>query len=196
MRKPADLGPSLWCAMIPLVLVLFPLFPACKEKVNPPVERVTIAVPTLPHSGLFYVAQEKGYFREEGLEVVVAPTMYGKLALDELIAGKADFALCGETPVMFAVLRGENIFVVADLMNSVKDEAIVARKDRGIVSPPDLKGRTVGLSAGTVAEYFLDIFLTVHAVPRTSVRVVHLDPDEMGDALRVGKVDAVAIWNP
>jgi ABC-type nitrate/sulfonate/bicarbonate transport system substrate-binding protein len=187
---------------VPRFAVLFALlsvcllFASCTPKTPPPVEKVTIAVPTLPHSGLFFVAEEKGYFREEGLEVVVAPTMYGKLALDELIAGKADFALCGETPVMFAVLRGENVFIVADLMNSVKDEAIVARKDRGIVSPSDLKGRTVGFSAGTAAEYFLDVFLTVHAVPITSLRVVHLQPDEMGDALRVGKVDAVAIWNP
>ena len=185
-----------WFAVLFALLSVCLLFASCTPKTPPPVEKVTIAVPTLPHSGLFFVAKENGYFREEGLEVVVVPTMYGKLALDELIAGKADFALCGETPVMFAVLRGENIFVVADLMNSVKDEAIVARKDRGIVSPSDLKGRTVGFSAGTAAEYFLDIFLTVHAVPITSLRVVHLQPDEMGDALRVGKVDAVAIWNP
>ena len=195
-------GPRAGSACVPRtafllsVLSVCLLSAACTPKTPPPVEKITIAVPTLPHSGLFFVAKEKGYFREEGLEVVVVPTMYGKLALDELIADKADFALSGETPVMFAVLRGESVFVVADLMNSVKDEAIVARKDRGIVSPSDLKGRTVGVSAGTTAEYFLDIFLTVHAVPRTSLRLVHLRPDEMGDALRVGKVDAVAIWNP
>ena len=122
------------------------LFTACTPKTPPPVEKVTVAVPSLPHSGLFFVAKEKGYFREEGLEVVVAPSMYGKLALDDLVAGRADFALCGETPIMFAVLRGENIFVVAEVMNSFKDEAIVARKDRGDVSPSDLKGRTIGFS--------------------------------------------------
>lgn len=196
MPKPFGWMSSSCLVVFPIALGLCFLVPSCQQKVKPPVVKVTIAVPTLPHSGLFYVAKEKGHFREEGLEVVVAPSTYGKLAFDEMLAGKADFALCGETPVMFAVLRGESVFVVADLMNSVKDEAIVARKDRGIVSPSDLKGRTVGLSTGTVAEYFLSIFLTVHAVPITSMRVVHLEPDEMSDALRVGKVDAVAIWNP
>jgi len=196
MRKSAGMIPSSWSVIIPCALFLCMMGPSCKQKTKPPVEKVTIAVPSLPHSSLFFVAKEEGFFREEGLDVVAAPTMYGKLALDELIAGKVDFAFCGETSLMFAVLEDAGIFVVADMMNSVKDEAIVARKDRGIVSPSDLKGRTVGFSAGTVAEYFLDIFLTVHAVPRTSLRVVHLEPDEMGDALRTGKVDAVAIWNP
>jgi ABC-type nitrate/sulfonate/bicarbonate transport system substrate-binding protein len=182
---------------VPLALLsVCLLFASCNPKTPPTVEKVTVAVPTLPHSSLFFVAKEKEYFREEGLEVDVVPTMYGKVALDELIAGKVDFAFCGETPLMFAVLKDAGIFVVADMMNSAKDEAIVARKDRGIVSPSDLKGKTVGFSAGTVAEYFLDIFLTIHSVPRASLRVVHLKPDEMGDALRTGKVDAVAIWNP
>jgi sulfonate transport system substrate-binding protein len=169
---------------------------ACTSKPPPPVEKITIAVPSLPHFAPFFVAKEKGYFREEGLEVVFNPAPYGKVALDDMIAGKADFALCAETPVMFAVLKGESIAIVATFMQAEKDQAIVARRDRGIVSPADLKGKTVGLPVGTIAQYFLDTFLVINSVSGATVQVVHLKPDELGEALRSGRVDAVSIWNP
>ena len=39
--------------------------------------------------------------------------------------------------------------------------AIVARKDKGILNPTDLKGKKIGLMLGTNAQYFLYLFLQV-----------------------------------
>jgi ABC-type nitrate/sulfonate/bicarbonate transport system substrate-binding protein len=173
------------------------LFAACTSKTPPPVEKVTVAVPFLPHYALLIVADEKGYFREEGLEVAFRPSiMYGKLALEDMMAGNADFAGSAETPLAFAVLRGESVCIVAEVMNTDKDVAIVALRNRGIESPNGLKGKKIGFIAGTTSEFFLSAFLTVHGIPEKSIRFVGLKPDDMAGALRAEKVDAVSIWNP
>jgi NitT/TauT family transport system substrate-binding protein len=178
------------------VLSVCLLSAACTPKTPPPVEKITIAVSTLPHAALFFVAHAKNYFAEEGLDVTFRKYPYGKLALDAMISGESDFATSAETPVMFAAMKGAEFLIVAQTMSSVKDTAIVARRKSGIGSPADLKGKKIGFPAGTNAEYFLDIFLTVHAIRRETVNAVSMKPDEMDDALITGRVDAVAIWNP
>jgi NitT/TauT family transport system substrate-binding protein len=170
--------------------------PSCQQKVKPPVEKVTIAVSTLPHATLLYVAQAKNYFADEGLDITFRKYPYGKPAFDAMISGESDFASSAETPVMFAAMKGAEILIVAQTMSSVKDIAIVARRKSGIGLPADLKGKKIGFSAGTSAEYFLDVFLTVHAIPGKTVKPVPMNPDDMDDALKTGRVDAVAIWNP
>jgi NitT/TauT family transport system substrate-binding protein len=170
--------------------------PSCQQKVTPPVEKVTIAVSTLPHASLLYVAHAKNYFADEGLDITFRKYPYGKLALDSMMSGESDFASSAETPVMFAAMKGAEILIVAQTMSSVKDVAIVARRKSGIGLPSDLKGKKIGFPAGTSAEYFLDVFLTVHAIPEGGAKTVPMNPDDMDDALKTGQVDAVAIWNP
>ena len=58
---------------------------SCKGKPPLPMEKITIAVPTLPHATLIYVAHAKNYFGEEGLNVTLRPYPYVKVALDAMI---------------------------------------------------------------------------------------------------------------
>jgi ABC-type nitrate/sulfonate/bicarbonate transport system substrate-binding protein len=186
----------LWPFLFPVALALSLLFSSCQQKVKPPVEKITIAFPLIPSAALLIVANEKGYYLEEGLEVAQHVTHYGKDAVDAMMAGTADFAYSAETPFVFTVLKDDGILVVTKTMQSTKNIAIIALRDRGVDSPADLKGKRVGFLSGTVAQYFLDTFLTVRGIPRGSIRTVHLAPDAMENALRAGKVDAVAVWQP
>jgi ABC-type nitrate/sulfonate/bicarbonate transport system substrate-binding protein len=192
-----EISPRVQRFAVLLSLLSVCLLPAaCNPKTAPTVEKVTIAFPLLAGSSLIHVANEKGFFREEGLEVTSRHTSSGKDALDALIAGNADFAGSAETPVVFAALKGEGILIVAETMNTTKNIAIVALRSRGIESPNDLKGKRIGYTPGTNLHFFVDTFLTVHGIPIDSVRNVSLKPDDMRAALRSGKVDAVAVWQP
>jgi sulfonate transport system substrate-binding protein len=179
-------------------LLLLPLA-ACQrpmENTSPAPEKVTIAYATMPHSALFLVALKQGFFLAEGLEVIAQAHEFGKLALDSLLGGKADVATAADTPIMFAVTRGQKIYTLAILTTVNKATAIVARKDRGIASPEDLKGKRIGVARGTTAEFFLDSFLSTRGIERREVRIVDLRPNEMPEALSRGKVEAVSTWNP
>ncbi len=161
---------------------------------RPPV-RVTFACTTQPQSTLVHVARAKGYFLAEGLEVQAQMHTYGKAALQSLLEGKADFATVAETPVVFAVLRGERFFVIANIESSNRNNAIVARKDAGIQGPRDLKGKRIGFTPGTTSDFFLDSLLTAQGLLRKDTRPVPMKPEEMQAAILGGAVDAVCTWN-
>ena len=158
-------------------------------------QKVTLALVAQPQSTLILVAMKKGYFSDEGLDVQVLPQVNGKLALQSMVEGKADFATVAETPVMFSILRGERIFVIANIESSTENDAILARVDAGITMPSHLKGKRIGFIPGTTLDFFLDSFLTAQGLTRQEVTPVPLKSEEMLDALLAKKVDAVAAWN-
>jgi NitT/TauT family transport system substrate-binding protein len=166
-----------------------------EEVVGPP-EKITIAYSTIPYTALFQVAFEKGFFLTEGLDVTPQPHPFGKVALDAVLEGKADIATPADTPIMFAVTSGKKIYAVAEIAISNKSLAIIARKDRGIASPLDLRGKNVGASLGTTGDFFMDSFLITRGIGRNEVNIVDMKPDEMLDALLKGRVDAVSTWIP
>ena len=161
-----------------------------------PPEKVTIAYSTLPYAALSQIAQVRGFYRQEGLDVTPQLYSHGKLALEAVLAGKADFATVAETPVMLAIMNGVDLSILANIHSSKKNHAIVARKDRGVVAPGDLKGRRVGATLGTSGDFYLDAFLLAREIPRKDVEVVDLKPQEIARAFIKGDVDAVATWAP
>ncbi len=158
-------------------------------------QKVSIALVNQPQSTLILVAVKKGYFSDEGLDVQVLPQSFGKAALQAMVEGKADFATTAETPIMFSILRGERIFVIANVETSTANDAVIARVDAGIAKPADLKGKRIGFLQGTTIDFFLDSFLTAQGLTRQDITPVPLKPDEMLDALLEKKADAVAAWN-
>ena len=178
-------------------LVLAICFSACTrtdQKPAGPPEKITIAYSTLPETALAQVAQSRGYFRAEGLEVTPHLFPYGKRALEDLLAGQADIATVAETPVMFAIMKGDKISIIATIHTSSLGHAIMARKDRGILSLADLKGKKIAATLGTTSDFFLDAMLITHGISRKDVQVVDLKAEEIPDALARGAVDAVSTF--
>lgn len=143
-----------------------------------------------------YVALDKGYFGKQGLAVTLESFSSGKATLNALMAGKVDLATSSETPFMRAVLNGGKIYALGTMITGEKHLAVVGRKDKGISSPKDLKGKTIGVTNGSNGEYFLDTVLLLNGVSRDQVKTVHVKPKQMFDALVKGEVDAIATWNP
>jgi NitT/TauT family transport system substrate-binding protein len=176
--------------------VLFLLPRQGPEQSPGPPEKVSIAISTNLNPALVHIAQAKGFFREEGLDATIQLYTFGKAALEALLNGKADFATAADTPIMFAMMKDAKLSILATIQTSTKNEAVVARKDRGITSAADLKGRRVGVSLGTSGDYFFDSYLVLEGLARKDVDIIDLNPEEMTDSLVQGKVDAVATWNP
>jgi ABC-type nitrate/sulfonate/bicarbonate transport system substrate-binding protein len=182
--------------LLPALLSVCLLFPACTPKTPPPVEKVTVAVPANLYATFFFVAQEKGFFREEGLDVKLNMYPQGKDALDNMVAGGADIAVSAETPVMFTILRGGDVVIVASVLESGKDQSIIALRRSGVENPRDLRGKRIGVALGTNGEYFLDTFLAVNGIPRNSVEIVNTLGTSSRDGLKAGKYDAVSAGGP
>jgi NitT/TauT family transport system substrate-binding protein len=170
--------------------------PGCTSKESGNVERITLAAAAMPISAPVFVAQANGYFEQEGLQVELNTTAIGKEALQAVTSGKAQFCMVADTPILFAALRGEKIYVLANLADTKTYVAIVARKDRGIAGPQDLVGKRIGINPGTSGEYFLHAYLIFNGIPEDRIRKVEIKPLEMAAALARGEVDATVSWDP
>lgn len=178
-----------------LFLVIVPACQNSQEAAGPPV-KITVAYPNSFYSLLFAVAHSKGFFKAEGLEVTPLRHDFGKLAVQSMLEGKADIAISGDTVVMFAIARSEKISIIAETMTSKRNEAIVARRDRGIKEPRDLEGKRIGVASGTTGHFFLDSFLSVNGLRKNRIKTIFMTPGEMMAALDRGAIDAVAVWQP
>jgi NitT/TauT family transport system substrate-binding protein len=160
-----------------------------------PRQQLVLAYTVQPQSTLMHVAVAKGYCAEEGLDVRSVIQTHGKAALQTLLEHKADFATVAETPLMFKVLEGEPLCVVANIEASNLNNGIVARRDAGISAAADLKGKRIGFTPGTTSEFFLDSMLTALGLTRNDVHPVALKPEAMAAAIQAQEVDAVCTWN-
>jgi NitT/TauT family transport system substrate-binding protein len=163
---------------------------------KPSVEKISIAASSLPGSAAIFVAQDKGFFRDEGLEITVVCYDSGRLALAEMLSGGADVATVGDTPIARAVVEGKPLKVIASLGENTYANAVIARRDRGVVSAQDLKHKRIGRSAWTSADFFLNALLTTSYVDPEGVDLVDFAPSDLANALVTGEVDAISSWAP
>jgi len=145
---------------------------------------------------LVYLAESLGYFTEEGLEIEYDTYTSGRDALASVIAGKNDIATVYETPIVVETFNGAELSVITELHNSNRNTGLVARKDRGIFSARDLKGKRIAVPINTNAEFFLKLFLTSQGIDQSEITFVPSKPQDAVDALKTKDIDAVAAWNP
>jgi len=162
-----------------------------------PPEPMTIAANTrYAGTGLVFVAQVKGYFANEGLNVTLQPYTTGKDALDAALAGRAELATVADIPIMFAVMKGHPMSIVATIFTEEKNPGVIGRKDKGILTLASLNGKRIGVTLGTSGHFVLDAFLIREKLSTDDVTLRDLQPQELADALLKGDVDAVATWEP
>jgi NitT/TauT family transport system substrate-binding protein len=159
---------------------------------GPPLQ-LTLAVSPATYSGLITIADEKGYFKKAGLEVTLNSHPSGKAALETVCSGTAQVATVTDIAFAAEAIDDQSIRVLASIGTTVGSQ-IVARKDRNIQKPSDLKGKTVGFSANTVSEYFLYVFLLSEDLSQKDVKTVPIQPSQQVEALVNGDVDAISAF--
>ncbi len=163
---------------------------------RPKLERIVIGDAQQVSFGLLYVALAKGYFRDEGLDVVLAPYPSGRDALKAAIAGKVDLATSYETPIVLQAIDGQDLAVLTSLHEATHNTALVARKNSGIESIEDLRGKRVGVTPKSTSHFLATSMIRSAGLGLRKVKFVSLEPGDMLRALKSETVDAVVTWNP
>lgn len=165
-------------------------------KISQPSERLTFAVAALVDSAPVLIAQQQGFFEQEGVKVEIRTYQSGRDALAAMLRSEAHMATVADLPACLAMIEGTDIRLIATISRSGKENSIVARKDRGIASPAQMRGKAIGVIPGTTSEFLLDEVLIMHGIPRNALTMVDLKPEESVDALLSGRIDAVSSWHP
>jgi NitT/TauT family transport system substrate-binding protein len=166
------------------------------QPAGPPAPMTIAANTRYTGTGLVFIAHVQGYFAHEGLNVTLQPYTTGKDALDAALEGRAELATVADIPIMFAVMKGHPVSIVATISTVEKDPGVIGRKDKGILTAADLDGKRIGVTLGTSGHFMLDALLLRHKLSTDDVTLHDLQPQELAEALLQGNVDAVATWEP
>lgn len=180
-----------------LVVLLVSILGGCGQKATEkPANLQELTIGTMPDvdSIPFIIAQEKGYFKEEGLTINIKPF---KSAMDRdsaLQSGNLDGAISDMLAVAFAKAGGFDVKITSLTSGSYK---LVAAKDIGDASILSLKGKDVAVSKNTIIEYVTDRILATNSLDSNSINKVVIPqiPTRL-EMLQSGKLAAATLPEP
>jgi NitT/TauT family transport system substrate-binding protein len=149
-------------------------------------------------SSQFAVADQKGYFKAEGIKVnprwyiagTDLPSMWG--------AGNIHLGTATATMVVPIAAAGQTIYNIAPQSDIAGTQQIVlGRRGQEIVrSPKDFEKLKVGMPKGASVTMAIQAMARDNGLDFTRIQFVNLSPPDAVTALAKGDIDAMAAWAP
>lgn len=137
-----------------IVVVVIGLFMYFSRRPSAPVtekkmDTVRLQLKWVPQSQFagYFVAKNKGFYEEEGINVEIKPGGVGINPVDVLIADGADIAIAWTGNVLPAITKGEDLVNIGQGMQKT-GITLVAKKTSGIETPADIQGKRIGYWLG------------------------------------------------
>ncbi|MEH7525006.1 ABC transporter substrate-binding protein [Bacillus sp. JJ1503] len=147
-------------------------------------EKVTVVLdwtPNTNHTGL-YVAQDKGYFKEEGLDVEII--MPGEAGADQLVAsGKADFGVSYQESITQARVQGVPLVSIAAVIQH-NTSGFASPAEKNITSPTDFAGKTYGGWGAPVEKSVITSLMQIENANVEDVSIVNMGDTDFFTAVK------------
>lgn len=140
--------------------------------------------------------QSKAFSKATGRELRWRRFSSGSEVITALASGDLDLAVAGSSPIATATSRGLDVELIW-IMEAIRDgEALVARKDSGIKTVKDLKGKTVGVPFASTTHYHLLVALGDAGLTTKDLKILDLQPDTILASWTQKHIDAAFVWSP
>jgi NitT/TauT family transport system substrate-binding protein len=144
--------------------------------------------------GPFYVAKEKGFFKEEGLDVDLQRIEGTGDRRAALIAGRVEALGSTVDDLVVGASQGVPARMVLGIDQSNGADGIVAVNS--IKDIKDLKGKTIAVQPGFVNHFFLLYLLDKNGLSPNDVKIEAMEPDAAGLAFVAKKIDVAVTFEP
>jgi len=147
-----------------------------------------------------YVGLEKGFFKDQALDIELISLAGGAKILEALAARSIDIGFSNVVSLIQARASGLNFVAltggpIEDVNH--KEHAILVRKDSSIKAPKDLAGKTIALNTRkNIDDLFVREYLEKNNVDPNKVKFVEIPFPNMEAALLSGDIDAIATNEP
>jgi taurine transport system substrate-binding protein len=142
-----------------------------------------------------YIAVEKGFFKEEGLNVEFKSFATSTERMTALASGGVDFASTGAISAISLMAAGDKSFSLFGVPDSyVGQEGIVGKN---MTSVEDLKGKKLAVTFSSSSHVMVLDLLKQHGLePNKDVQVLNMAGGDIVSSFTTGEIDAAAIWSP
>ena len=140
----------------------------------------------------FFMAQDKGYFKAEGLDVEIDQGEGSSASITKVAAGayQAGFGDINAL-INIAAVRPAEAPVAVYMIYNTPPFTIVVKKDSPIKTPKDLEGKTVGGPANDGALKLFPAFAKIAKIDAAKVNITNMAPNLREQMLLRGQVDAI-----
>ncbi|WP_064092721.1 ABC transporter substrate-binding protein [Rossellomorea aquimaris] len=183
-----------------LLLILTIGMSACGEKTD---EMTKVRVAEVTRSIFYapeYVAIEKGFFKEEGLDIELTTTWGGDKTMTTLLSDGADVALVGSETTIYVHAQGSNDPVINFAQLTQTDGTfLVSRENVENFEWDQLKGSTfLGQRKGGMPQMVGEFVLKKHGIdPQNDLKLIqNIDFANIANAFASGTGDYVQLFEP
>ena len=141
----------------------------------------------------FFLAQEEGFYRRQGLEVSLGEGAGAQAALGSLIQGQEDLVVMPGVFALSAIQKGLPVKIVA-LYQPRAPVVFLSRSEKPITRPKDLEGKTIAVSVGETGTSYLDMFCQKNGVDCGKITRILVDRNARVAQFLQGQVDAVNLY--
>lgn len=144
--------------------------------------------------GPWYIAQENGYFEDEGVEVEITNFMNDADFTAAFASDRIQIANAASHSALQWVEQGLDVSIVLLLDTSLTADAILT--DGSITEVADLAGQNIAFEEGSVSNLLLGYALQNAGLSLDDITPVPMDPSEAATALVGGSVPAAVTYEP
>ncbi|MEU5566462.1 ABC transporter substrate-binding protein [Micromonospora musae] len=155
-------------------------------------KKVTLTLNWVPYGehAPFYYGLQKGYYDAEGIELAISAGGGSGKTIQAVAQEQTDFGWADTPPLLKGIASGMKVKSVGVFLQK-GPASIEFLADKGIKSPADLKGKTVGGTPGDAIYATFPAWLKANGLAESDVKVVNLDAAGKIAALAEGRVDAI-----
>jgi NitT/TauT family transport system substrate-binding protein len=159
-------------------------------------EKVTYNMAWLPQGSSIGVilAQDRGFFREVGLDTSIVRGYGGNRTANELDQGQFEFGYVDPISLILNRSNGGKIKMIGAINTRWPAGVCYVTKRNQPKSIDDLKGLSLGGGAGSPVHNVVPAWLEMNGKPRDYIKLVRLDPAVVDSAFIEGRTDLAECW--
>ncbi len=158
--------------------------------------KFTLGWKTQGSDAAYLYALDKGFFKEEGLNVVIDQGEGSGATVTRIMSGAYDAGFGDVNAIIQnASTRPQDAPVMVYMMWNRPPFAIVAKASSGINTIKDFEGRTLGGAQGTPTTRLLPVFVRSNGLDASKIKVSNMAPNLQEPMLIKGDIDAALVFN-
>ena len=142
--------------------------------------------------GWFFIAEDKGYFKEEGLEITIDQGDGSATPIPKVASGTYDIGFGDINALIeFAAKKPEEAPIAVYVMYNRPPFTIAVKTDSPIKTPKDLEGKTLGGAANDGALKLFPAFAKLAKIDESKITITNFQPNLREQMLMRGQADGV-----